>query len=144
MFGDEIGVLAQSVAGTLDLDDDGMVEQSVEQRRGDRGITKDLAPLGEAAIGGEDHGAIFVAGVDQLEEEIGTARRDGQIADPLAKPRRPSPARLGSSDRQANWAAQGKSGAGQKAGGNAARNVAHGHKLPGSRHGLTRKTSTIC
>ena len=42
MFGDEIGVLAQSVAGTLDLDDDGMVEQSVEQRRGDRGIANHL------------------------------------------------------------------------------------------------------
>ena len=35
--------------------------------------TRWLAPLGEAAVGGEDHGALLVAGVDQLEEQIAGA-----------------------------------------------------------------------
>jgi hypothetical protein len=41
---------AQAVAGAFDLDDDGMVEQPVEQRGGDDGVAEDLAPFGEAAV----------------------------------------------------------------------------------------------
>lgn len=74
-------MLTHSVTGALDLDDNGVVQQSVEQRSGDYGIAEDLAPFGEAAIGGEDHGALFVAGVDQLEEQVGAARCDRQVTD---------------------------------------------------------------
>ena len=81
MLGHEVGVLTQPVAGALDLDDDGVVEQAVEQRGGDDGIAEDLAPFGEAAVGGQDHGALLVAGVDQLEEQIAAAGHDRQIAD---------------------------------------------------------------
>ena len=81
MLRDEIGVLAQTVAGALDLDDDGVVKEPVQQGRGHDGITKNLAPLGKTAIGGEDHGAFFVAGVDELEEQIATAGSDRQVAD---------------------------------------------------------------
>ena len=38
------------------------------------GSPKNFAPIGKAAIGGEDHGALFVAGVDELEEQIGGGR----------------------------------------------------------------------
>jgi hypothetical protein len=41
-IGHQIGVLAQAVAGSVDLDDDGMVEQPIEQRGGDNGIAEDL------------------------------------------------------------------------------------------------------
>ena len=81
MLWDEVGVLAQAVARPLDLDDDGMVKQAVEQSRGDDGIAEDLAPFGEAAVGGEDHGALLVAGIDELEEQIAAAGHDGQVAD---------------------------------------------------------------
>ena len=57
MLGHEIGVLAQPVAGAFDLDDDGVMQQAVEQRGGDDGIAEDLAPFGKAAVGGQDHGA---------------------------------------------------------------------------------------
>jgi hypothetical protein len=40
----QIGVLSQPVAGTLDLNDDSMVQQSVEQRGGDDGIPENLPP----------------------------------------------------------------------------------------------------
>ena len=69
-------MLTQAIARALDLDHDGMVEQPVEERGGDDGIAEDLAPFGEAAVRGEDHGALFVAGVDELEEEIAAAGND--------------------------------------------------------------------
>ena len=74
-------MLAQPIARALDLDDNGMVKQAVEQGRGDDGIAEELAPFGEAAVGGEDHGAFFVAGVDELEEQIAAAWHDRQVAD---------------------------------------------------------------
>ena len=72
---DEIGMGAQAVAGPLDLDDDGVVQEAIEERGGDDGIAEDLAPFGEAAVRGQDHGAFLVAGVDELEEEVGAAAR---------------------------------------------------------------------
>jgi hypothetical protein len=44
-------------------------------------FSKDLSPFRKAAVGGEDHRALFVAGVDELEEEIAASRRDRQAAD---------------------------------------------------------------
>ena len=58
-----------------------MVKQSVEKGRRDDGIAEDVAPLGEAAVRGEDHRALFVPGVDELEEEIAAAGRDREVAD---------------------------------------------------------------
>jgi hypothetical protein len=81
MFGDEIGMGTQAVACAFDLHDDGVVEQSVEECSGDDRITEEVAPLGETPVRGQDHGALFVACVDQLEEEIGAIGGDGQIAD---------------------------------------------------------------
>ena len=72
---------AEAIAGALDPDDDGVVEQAIEQRGGDHGIAEDLAPFGKASVGGEDHGAAFVAGVDQLKEQVPAAGDDGEVAD---------------------------------------------------------------
>ena len=44
MFGDKIGMGTEAVAGAFDLDDDGMVEQTVEKCRGDNRVAEDLAP----------------------------------------------------------------------------------------------------
>ena len=68
MFGNELCVLTQPIALAFDLHDDGVVQQAIQQGAGDHGIAKDLAPLAESAITGEDQGAAFVAGVNQLEE----------------------------------------------------------------------------
>ena len=38
VLGNEVGVLAKAVAGAFDLDDDGVVQEPIEQRRGDDGI----------------------------------------------------------------------------------------------------------
>lgn len=49
-----------SVARSLDLYDDGMMEQTVEQRGGDDWAAENVTPFGEAAV--EDHCALLVAG----------------------------------------------------------------------------------
>ena len=69
-------MLTQPIAHPLDLDDNSMVKQAIEQSRCDDGIAEELAPFGEATVGGEDHGAFFVAGVDELEKQIAAAWYD--------------------------------------------------------------------
>ena len=50
MLRNEISVGPKAVARALDLDDDSVVEQSIEERSCDNGITEDLAPFCEAAV----------------------------------------------------------------------------------------------
>ena len=57
-----------------------MVQQAIQQGGGDDGITEHLAPLGKAAVAGQDHGAAFVASVDQLKEQIAAAGHDREVA----------------------------------------------------------------
>ena len=40
MLGDEIGMGAEAVAGAFDLNDDGMMEQTIEECRGDDGVSE--------------------------------------------------------------------------------------------------------
>lgn len=68
MVWDQRGMLAQPVGFAFDRDDHRVMQQAIEQRGGDHGIADDVGPLAEAAVAGHDHGAAFVAGVDQLEE----------------------------------------------------------------------------
>jgi transcriptional regulator with XRE-family HTH domain len=51
-----------------DLNDDGMMEQPVEQRGCNDGIAEHVSPFGEATVWGEDHRVLFVASVAELEE----------------------------------------------------------------------------
>lgn len=69
----QVGMTAEAIAGALDADDDRVVEEAVEQLGGDDGVAEHLAPFGKAAVGGEDHGAALVAGVDQLKEQVPAA-----------------------------------------------------------------------
>jgi hypothetical protein len=41
VVGNEVGVLTHAIAGTLDLDDDGVMKQSVEERGSDDRIAED-------------------------------------------------------------------------------------------------------
>ena len=58
-----------------------MVQEAVREGGGDDRISEHLAPFSEAAVRGQDHGAFLVAGVDQLEEQVGAAGGDRQVAD---------------------------------------------------------------
>ena len=61
---------------SFDLDNHRVVQQPVHQRGGDDRIDQDFASLGKAVIGREDHGALFIAGVNKLGERVGTAGFD--------------------------------------------------------------------
>ena len=43
-------MLAKPVAGALDLNNHGMVQEAVEQRGGNDGIAEDVSPFGKAAV----------------------------------------------------------------------------------------------
>lgn len=81
MLGYQIGMFTQPVVGPFDLNDDSVMQQAVEQHGGHDRVAEQLSPLGEAAIGGEDRGACFVSGVDQLEKQVRAAAVDGDISD---------------------------------------------------------------
>ena len=71
----------ESIAGAFDLNDDGVMQQSIQQRGGDHGVAEHIGPFGKASIGGEDHGTFFVARTDQLKEQIGAFPGQWQVAD---------------------------------------------------------------
>lgn len=50
MFGHELGVLAEPITRSVDLDDDRMVKQAIEKCGCDDRVAEDLAPFGETAI----------------------------------------------------------------------------------------------
>ena len=67
--------------GSLDLDYDGLVQQAVEQRRCHRRIPEHLVLFSKAAVGWEDHRALLVTGVDQLEKQFGAAGCHREVGD---------------------------------------------------------------
>ena len=54
MSRDQIGMLTKPVAGAFDLDDDGMMQEPIQKRGRNNGITEDLAPFCEAAVRGQE------------------------------------------------------------------------------------------
>lgn len=47
-------MLTKPVAGAFDLDDDGMMQEPIQKRGRNNGITEDLAPFCEAAVRGKE------------------------------------------------------------------------------------------
>jgi len=59
---------ADALAG--ELEDGGVVNQSVDGGHGSHGIFEDLVPLGEGHVGGDDDGLLFVAFGEEMEEDL--------------------------------------------------------------------------
>ncbi len=58
------------------------MHEPVEDGGGDDGVAEDVAPFGEASVGGDEGGvAAFVAGVDDVEERGGAALVHGEQSD---------------------------------------------------------------
>ena len=72
---------AHAVALALDLEDDASVEEAVEHGGGDHRVVEDLAPAGDAAVGGEDDRALEVAALDDLEEGGGAFGLQREVAE---------------------------------------------------------------
>ena len=62
---------SEPVAGAFDLDDDGVIQQAVEQGGDHDRIAEHFGPFGEGSIGGQDYGGFLVACADKLEEQVG-------------------------------------------------------------------------
>ena len=57
-----------------------VVQQAIEDRRGDHLITEHLTPLHDGTVGGEQHAASLVATGDQLEEQVSRVRLHRHVA----------------------------------------------------------------
>ena len=57
------------------------MDEAVDQGGGDHGVAEDLAPGFEAAVGGDDDRAAFVAARDEREEQVGGLAFERQVAD---------------------------------------------------------------
>ena len=76
-------VAAHAVGGPVDRQDGAVVEEPVEDRGRDGLVVEDLAPAGDAAVGGEDR-AVLVAAGDDLEEVAGGLGGERQVAQLVA------------------------------------------------------------
>lgn len=69
-------------AGAFDNDRLGVVEEAVQDGRGDGTVVvEDAGPLFERFIGGHHDGAAFIALANDLEQQVGAVLVDGQVAD---------------------------------------------------------------
>ena len=73
-------MLPEAVTVAVDLDDNGVMEEPIEECRCDYAIPEDLAPLGKAPVAGQYYGTLFVAGVDELKEQVRATAFQRQIA----------------------------------------------------------------
>src|SRR5215471_3351683 len=64
-----------------DVEGNGVVEDAIENRRGDDPVAEDLAPAAEALVARQDHRAALVAATDELEEQVDALPVDRQVAD---------------------------------------------------------------
>jgi hypothetical protein len=80
---DEAGLelVLEPVRVAPDVQGDGVMEDAVQDGRGDDPVAKDLPPAPEALVAREDHGPAFVAATDELEEQVGAGPVDRQVTD---------------------------------------------------------------
>ena len=69
-----VGVAAQ-------VDDFGVVDEAVDHRGSDDVVAEDLAPASEGLVAGDDEGGSFVAGGDELEEQVRGLGFERDVAD---------------------------------------------------------------
>ena len=72
---------AQPVALALERHDVRVVDEAIDEGGGDHRVAEDLAPGFEAAVGGDDDRAAFVAACDEREEEVRGLTFERQVAD---------------------------------------------------------------
>ncbi len=79
--GSNSAVRAEAIGLAEQFDDMGMVRESVEQGCGQTFIAKDLDPIGELEIGGDNQGQAFVERRAEGEQRLGANRREGDEAE---------------------------------------------------------------
>jgi hypothetical protein len=74
-------VVAEPVGVAVEGEDDGAVQEPVEQGGGDGGVAEDLSPGPDAAVAGQDDGGFEVALGDDLEQGGGGFGGQGEVAE---------------------------------------------------------------
>lgn len=50
MLGQQVCMSPEAIARSIDLDNDGVMQQPVEERGGDNGAAEDFTPFGKASV----------------------------------------------------------------------------------------------
>src|SRR4029077_10542524 len=73
--------VAEAPALVAGVDDVGAVGEPVDDGFREAGVGEDLGPLAECEVGGDDHRRTFVALRDDLEDELGGAFGEREVAE---------------------------------------------------------------
>ena len=73
-------MMLETIAVAGHIDDLAAVDEAVQDGGGDGGVAKEVCPLVEALVGGDDEGSFFAHSRDKTEEEIGLRGREGHEA----------------------------------------------------------------
>ena len=106
---------AEAVAGAFEGEDVGVVDDAVDHCGGDGLVSEDGAPAGEWQVAGQDQGCVFVAGRDELEEQVRGVLLEREVADLVdlcGYPHRSTYAEPVTMSRKATSGAQSLDGAG--------------------------------
>jgi len=79
LFGLIEAVALEPTAVVLDVDHPGVMQEPVQDGRGDHGVAEQLLPAAEALVRGQDRRALLVPIGNELEKEMRLAAVDGQI-----------------------------------------------------------------
>lgn len=74
-------MFAHPVAVPADIDDVTVVHQAIDQRGRHDFVAEDRAPLLKPFVGGQHGRGVFIARIDELEEQHGAVATHGQIPD---------------------------------------------------------------
>jgi len=77
-------VAFESVTGACEAEDVGVVHDAVDHRGRDGGVAENLAPEPEGEVARHDQGRVFVAGRDELEEQVRGVLIEWDVADFVA------------------------------------------------------------
>ncbi len=62
--------VSESVGGAFEGDDVGVVDDAVDHRGGDDLVSEHAGPGTEGQVAGQDQRGVFIAGRDELEEQV--------------------------------------------------------------------------
>ena len=71
----------EAVRLAFDVNNGAVMQDTIQDGGGDGDVGKDLVPLEEGLIGGEDRGGLLIPPGNQLEEQICPLNIHGEIAD---------------------------------------------------------------
>ena len=71
----------ETVRLALDVDHSAVMQDTLQDSEGNGDVGKDLVPLGEGLVGGEDSGGLLIASGNQLEKQICALNVHREIAD---------------------------------------------------------------